>query len=134
MRIFNKTKDGGPDSPVDAYFLFEFKRFGSVALLRFNKGSREAYHTHAFNAYTWFLWGNMCEELKGGSRSYYSRSLFPKVTLRSKNHRVIADKTSWCFTIRGPWVSTWTEDLGDTKITLTHGRIIVSETVYPRKE
>lgn len=125
MKWFNKSKDGGPESPVDAYFLFEIKNFCSIAVLRFNKGSREAFHTHAFNALTWFLSGDMVEEKFDGTVTKYTRSVIPKLTLRTNNHRVIAYKTSWCFNIRGPWAPTWTEDSNGVTTTLSHGRKIV---------
>jgi len=129
MKFLTKTKDGGPESPVDAYFLFEIRSLCSVALLKFNKGCREAHHTHAFNAFTWFISGDMYEEkLYNGNLEYtpYNRSFLPKITRREKNHRVIADKTSWCFTIRGPWNKTWTEDHNGVITTLTHGRIVIN--------
>lgn len=126
MKFFNRSKDGGPESPVDAFFLFEIKSLGSVALLRFNKGTREAFHTHAFHALTWFLCGDLTEEDISGSYHVYKRSWLPKITRRSKNHRVIAYETSWCFTVRGPWASTWTEDTDTHRTVLTHGREIVS--------
>jgi len=126
MRFFSKTKDGGPQSPVDAFFIFEIKAFASIAILRFNKGSREAFHTHAFNALTWFLSGNLVEEQFSGEQRVYRRQLLPKFTSRSCNHRVIANATSWCFTIRGPWKSSWTEDTQEAKTTLTHGRKVVN--------
>jgi len=128
MRFFTKTKDGGPQSPVDAFFLFEIKSFASIAVLRFNTGCREAYHTHAFNALTWFLSGDLLEEKSDGSTKAYKRSLLPKFTRRDNNHRVLANRTSWCLTIRGPWVSTWTEDTDTTTTVLTHGRHVVSIT------
>lgn len=126
MRIFSKTKDGGPGSPVTAFFLFEFKKFGSVALLRFNQGGRESFHTHAFKAWTWFLTGSMVEEKIVGEFKPYQRSLFPKHTPRENNHRVLALTTSWCFTIRGPWVDEWTEDHPKTgeRTVFTHGRVV----------
>ena len=130
MKLFKLAKDGGPDSPVDAFFLVEIKSLFSVALLRFNRGGREAYHTHAFNALTWFLCGQLLEEHLDENGwikySFYKRSLFPKITLRSRNHRVIADRTSWCFTVRGPWADTWTEDTDTHHTVLTHGREIVN--------
>lgn len=122
MRFLCKAKDGGPESPVDAFFLFEIKSIASIALLRFNRGRREAFHTHAFHALTWFLFGDLEEELYDGTGTKYKRSLLPKVTTRSCNHRVLAYKTSWCFTIRGPWKDHWTEDTADATLTLTHGR------------
>lgn len=128
MRLFSKVKDGGLESTVDAFFLFEIKWLCSIALLRFNKGSRENYHSHAFNAMTWFIKGDMKEHrLDILSITRYRRSLIPKFTSRNNLHKVIANKTSWCFTIRGPWSKTWTEyNVSDAaKITLTHGRKIV---------
>lgn len=126
MKFFNRSKDGGPSSPVDAFFLFEIKSIGSVALLRFNKGGREAYHTHAFNAWTWFICGELVEQDYSGEEYQYKRSILPKKTPKEKNHRVLAKKTSWCFTIRGPWEETWTEHRDGEKVTLTHGRKVVS--------
>lgn len=115
-------KDGGPESPVDAYVLFEVKWLCSIMLLKFNKGGREAFHTHAFNALTWFLFGNIVEEDISGGKYTYRRSVFPKVTKKNKNHRVFANLDSWCFTVRGPWSKTWSETLDGKEITLTHGR------------
>lgn len=126
MKFLSKTKDGGPESPVDAFFLFEVKSLGSIALLRFNTGNREAYHTHAFHALTWFLSGDIVEQDISGTLKPYKRSIFPKITTRNKNHRVIANCTSWCLTIRGPWKSTWTEDTDKATVTLTHGRKVVN--------
>lgn len=125
MKLFTKAKDGGPASPVDAFFLIEIKNLFSIALLRFNKGGREQYHTHAFNALTWFLHGNLVEEDISSKLYKYTHSLVPKYTPKSKNHRVFAVTTSWCLTIRGPWDKTWTEHSSNkkTKTTYTHGRI-----------
>jgi len=125
MKILKWSKDGGPESPVDAFFIVEIKSLFSVALLRFNKGGREAYHTHAFNAWTWFISGDLVEQDINGEFHIYERSIVPKITRRTKNHRVIADKTSWCFTVRGPWSDTWTEDTETHHTVLTHGRRIV---------
>jgi len=133
MKLFNKSKDGGSESPVDAFFLFEIKSIGSIALLKFNEGGREAFHTHAFNAFTWFLTGDLVEETLDTEHNtisyyFYRRSLLPKLTHREKNHRVYAYKTSWCFTIRGPWSDTWTEDTGHEHTVLTHGRKVIERT------
>ena len=125
MKILKRSKDGGPESPVDAFFLFEIKRIGSIALLRFNEGGREAYHTHAFNALTWFISGDLVEQDYNGEFHTYKRSIVPKITSRTKNHRVVANKTSWCFTVRGPWTKTWTEDTETHHTVLTYGRRVV---------
>ena len=129
MNITNfmcKRKDGGSESPVDAYFLIEIKDWFSIAILKFNKGGREAYHTHAFDAYTWFLKGNLVEKDVNGKYYVYERSLVPKKTLKSKNHRVTALSDSWCLTVRGKWDKTWTEyneTLDETTI-FSDGRVV----------
>jgi hypothetical protein len=51
MKFLSKCKDGGPESPVTAYVLVEIKSLFSVMLLHFS-GTREAFHSHAFNALT----------------------------------------------------------------------------------
>lgn len=133
MKFFKKCKDGGKNSPVDGYFLCEIKGLFSIALLKFNKGGREQFHTHAFDAYTWFLTGDLEEErlYEDGSHVFtkYTRKLLPKFTSKKNNHRVKANKDSWCLTIRGKWDDTWTEhDLNKGKVTtFTHGRNIVGE-------
>ena len=127
MRALEKTKDGGSKSHVDAYFLIEKKNLFSIALLKFNSGGRGVFHTHAFNALTWFLKGNLIEEDVSGDIYVYKRSFIPKYTPRSKNHIVKSFGTSWCFTIRGPWSKTWEEYDPNTKTVtiLTHGRKVV---------
>lgn len=130
--LLKKTKDGGKNSPVDAYFLIESKPLFSIALLKFNKGTREEYHSHAFDAMTWFIKGDLVEDrIINGKNVYkkYTRSLIPKVTLKENLHRVTALEDSWCFTIRGRWVDKWKEYSEKKKVTtvLTHGRKVVSE-------
>ena len=132
MRLLEKVKDGGPTSPVDAYFLLEIKNLFSVAVLKFNSGGREAFHTHAFNAITWFIKGELIEEDVDGKFYTYIRKLIPKVTRREKNHRVSSIGDSWCLTIRGPWCKTWKEVNKETKeiTTFTNGRKILDVSPY----
>lgn len=132
MRLLQKTKDGGIESTVDAYFLCEFKSLFSIALLKFNKGSRINYHNHAFNAWTWFICGDLEEHRLVDDEVVnrkYKRSFLPKPTTRDNMHKVIAKSPSWCFTIRGKWVDTWNEINveDDTLIFLTHGRKVIKK-------
>jgi hypothetical protein len=122
MKIMQSAPDGGKGSGVNAYFLFESKRFGSVALLRFDKGSREAFHSHAFNALTWWLSGSVTEMHVSGKTLDWKPSFIPKFTVRDCFHKIQAKETTWAFTLRGPWVNTWQEKRGDHFVTLTHGR------------
>jgi hypothetical protein len=123
MKLLQSAPDGGSKSGVTAYFLFESKRFGSIALLKFNAGSREAFHSHAFNALTWWLRGRVTEHHVNGVRLQWQPSFKPKLTKRSCFHKVQAHGTVWALTVRGPWVSQWQEKRGNSTVTLTHGRI-----------
>lgn len=127
MRVLQKRKDGGEQSTVDAYFLIEIKSLFSIAILKFNKGSRANYHSHAFTAWTWFLKGSMTEKFLITPSKEYKRTLLPKVTHKNNIHKVVAKTTSWCFTIRGPWEKNWLEydPTTNQEITLTNGRKVV---------
>lgn len=134
MKLFHKSKDGGPDSNVTGYWLIESKSLFSIVLLRFDKGSREAFHTHAFNAVSWVLSGWLSELVRYNntkvlSREYdYKPSLKPIYTARNRFHRVFGEAdTTWALSFRGPWDKTWKEYLPaeDREVTLTNGRVIV---------
>ncbi len=103
MRLLFKAKDGGPDSTVTGYWLFESKRFGSIALMRFDGKSREAYHSHAFNSVSWLFSGVLYEEFPDGKGHPITPSWKPIVTRRETVHKVDSDKRSWVLTFRGPW-------------------------------
>ena len=125
MKLFYKAKDGGPLSHAWGYWLIEWKPVFSIALLRFEDGSREAYHNHAFNAISWLLSGELYEYGKGGNvLRCYLPSLWPIWTPRERMHKVVSKGRSWAITFRGPWRKSWNEYLPQTgqHVTLTHGR------------
>ncbi len=121
MRLFNKAPDGGKGSGVMGFFLVEIKSLFSIVLLRFSKGSREEYHSHAFNAVTIWLWGHVHEHhlysypltWKGGQLKYTPRSCF---------HKVEAITDTWALCFRGPWKDIWHESRAGNLVMLTHGR------------
>jgi predicted metal-dependent enzyme (double-stranded beta helix superfamily) len=128
MKIVKSAPDGGKDSGVTAYFLIEWKKGFSIALLKFKKGSREAFHSHAFNALTWWLKGEATETLYPSKKQItWKPSFKPKFTPRDNTHKISARKTTWALTLRGPWVDKWVEVKGKQKITLTHGRKVVEK-------
>ena len=127
MKIFSKSPDGGVNSGVTAYFLIEWKGLFSIALLRFSAGSREAFHSHAFNAITWWLKGEVLEyyyPTKPGDFKEFKASFKPKFTPRECFHKIVAMRPAWALTFRGPWAKEWKEYHTKTEetITLTHGR------------
>lgn len=128
MRFFHKGKDGGPKSTVTGYWLIEFKKLFSVALLRFDDGSRDEYHSHAFDCVSWVLKGCLKEQHLEDKSEIHRPSWFPVITKRETFHRVFSEGTTWVFTIRGPWAKLWREYNPTTRkyTTLKRGRIPVS--------
>jgi len=130
-RLFSKRSDGGGESGVTGYFLIEWKPVFSIGLLNFSKGSREAFHDHAFHALTWWLKGSVTEEMLEGSERFkykdFRLSFKPKLTKRDCFHKIHAHISTWALTFRGPWADTWHEWRGGHRlVTLTHGRKVVS--------
>ncbi len=124
MDFFKIRKDGGPDSNVTGYWLIEWKAGFSIALLRFSEGSRENFHSHAFNAWSWILSGALWEDLGDMRSRYLLPSFLPVFTGRDRLHRVHGLHTaSWALTFRGPWSKTWIERTPDGEVvTLANGR------------
>lgn len=130
MKILKRSHDGGKDSGVTGFWLVECKSLFSVVLLKFNTGSREAYHSHAFNALTWWLKGEVTEHyLDVQETRDWRPSLIPKLTKKNCFHKIVAKRPSWALSIRGPWDKTWKENKQGNTYTLTHGRKVVDNEV-----
>lgn len=127
MKVFSYGKDGGPDSCVWGYWLIEIKSLFSVALLCFEDGSREEFHSHAFNSVSWVLSGWLDEEFMDYSRKNHWPGLKPVITKRDTFHRVRSVGRSWVLTFRGPWSKEWKEfsPAKEEYATLTNGRKVV---------
>lgn len=131
MKFFKRMKDGGQESRVEGFWLIESKRLFSIVLLHFSHGSRDAYHSHAFNSISWLLRGGLIEDrmLNDGINfvSVFKPSLRPIVTTRDNLHQVRSNGGTWVLSFRGPWAMMWREYLPKEKkfITLTHGRKVV---------
>lgn len=119
---FKKCKDGGPESKV-WFYGWEFKKLFSIALLKFEPGSREAYHSHAFNCISLILGpGYLREEFKETPYARYHHRGDILITTRTDYHKVISHGRTWVLTLRGPWKDTWKESVGSDEYSLTHGR------------
>lgn len=125
MKLFFKSKDGGPDSNVTGYWLIEWKAGFSIVLLRFSQGSREVFHSHAFNAVSWILRGLLYETIRFNSSRFLFPRLKPYYTSRDTAHRVYGiNNSTWALSFRGPWSKTWKEYTDDSEVTLAHGRVV----------
>jgi len=124
VKLLRWEKDGGPESRVAGLFVIEIKSLFSVVLLRFSDGSRDAYHSHAFDAISWVLCGRLAEAVWQELGWWvYSPSWRPIVTRRSRFHRVTSVGTTWVLSFRGPWADTWLEETRARGVyRLTHGR------------
>ena len=129
MKLFRRSHDGGKKSGVTGFWLVEIKGLFSIVFLRFGKGSRENYHSHAFDAITFWLKGRVIEDrLDTGTKTEFrGPSLRPKFTPRRNIHRVLAQETTYALCFRGPWRKTWFEydPVADEYIELTNGRNVV---------
>ena len=127
MKVFKKGMDGGAKSNVTGFWLIEAKSLFSIVILKFGKGSRENYHNHAFNAWTWFIKGEVDEHHKDGKILNWKPSWKPKYTPKECFHKVFAIEDTYAISFRGPWNNTWKEynPIKQEEITLTHGRRII---------
>lgn len=125
-RIFYRKPDGGKESGVTGYFLIEWKPLFSIGVLHFKKGSREAFHSHAFNAVTFWLKGKVTEvKHPTNTQADFAAGLKPKYTPRENFHKVIAHEDTFALTFRGPWLDYWYEFKNGKSVVLTHGRKIL---------
>ncbi len=133
MKFCFYGKDGGEYSTVSGYWLAEIKRLFSAVLLCFEDGSRDAYHSHAFNCFSWVLNGRLIEhhldrELVDhhidARVEIHEASWVPFMTYRDTFHKVVSEGRTWVLSFRGPWAPTWQEYLPgeDRAVTLTDGR------------
>lgn len=124
MRLMYWGKDGGPESTVWGFWPIEIKGLFSVALLRFEDGSRDAYHNHAFNSVSWLIKGELHEDYLDGKGRPYLPSLRPIITRRHTFHKVSSVGRSYVLTFRGPWTRTWMEFRPEDNqfVELTNGR------------
>ena len=125
MKLFYIGKDGGKESNVWGYWLIEIKSLFSIAVLRFEHGTREAYHSHAFNCISWVLKGKLEERLIEGGINIYKPSLRPIITKRETFHKVFSHGRTWVLTFRGPWSKYWKENIDGKDVVLGHGRKII---------
>ena len=116
MRLFYWGNDGGKFSTVKGFWLVEWKKLFSVVLLRFDPGSRDAHHSHAFNSISWLFKGRLIERHLDGAVTVHYPSLWPIMTYRDTFHKVESVGRTWVLSFRGPWEDTWEE------VTPTEGR------------
>lgn len=118
---YNKFEFG--EQIVSQFVVFECKWLFSIIIFYFHKseGSQDRFHTHAFNAISFKLFGSYVEHRllddKTGWYSVHKRTQFFKYFPRDSYHRIA--KSNGCSTIliSGPWKKEWKEYIeGNGKI------------------
>jgi hypothetical protein len=145
-RVLWGAKDGGPESRVRMWGI-ESKHLGSLLVLRFEEGTREAFHTHAFNAWSWVVCGWLWEytlPAKGQDWheeqqdvDYHGRGWRPIYTDRRTFHKVAGgSRGAWAITVRSPWWEGWREydPRARAQTKLTHGRQVRGNPYDHRKD
>lgn len=124
MKLFSWGKDGGKESTVWGLWFVEIKSLFSIVLLKFENGSRDAYHDHSFNCASWILRGILIENHLNSEIQIHASSWLPIITKRDTFHKVESLGTTWVISFRGPWADRWHEYHPSTGkgATLTHGR------------
>ena len=110
---YNKFEFG--EQIVSQFVVFECKWLFSIIIFYFHKseGSQDRFHTHAFNALSFKLFGKYDEHLldseETGEFHVEERTQFFKYFPRNSYHRIA--KSTGCATIliSGPWKKEWKE-------------------------
>jgi hypothetical protein len=123
---YNKFTFG--EQIVSQFVLFEWKRLGSIIFFYFHKsnGAQDRFHTHAFNALSFKIFGQYDEHVllseDTGKYRVDKRTQFFKYFPRNSYHR-IANSTG-CLTIlfSGRWHKNWREYINGTTVDYSWGR------------
>jgi hypothetical protein len=123
---FNRFYFG--EQVVSQFVLFEFKFLGSIIFFYFHKsnGSQDRFHTHAFNAVSFKLFGEYDEHVlvdeSSGEYEIHRRTQFIKYFPRDSYHRIA--NSNGCMTVlfAGPWKKRWKEYINGKIANYTWGR------------
>jgi len=123
---YNKFTFG--NQVVSQFVIFECKWLFSIIFFYFHKSdsSQDRYHTHAFNALSFKLWGKYTEyllldESSGAFRVRQRTNIF-QFFPRDSYHK-IGDSNGCCtMLLSGPWKNNWKEWINGTVVHYTWGR------------
>lgn len=104
------------DQPVSQFVVFEWKYLFSIIFFYFHKstGAQDRFHTHAFNAISFKLFGrydeHVLETINDGQYYYIeSRTQFIKYFPRERFHRIGNSNGCMTLLLSGPWKKEWKE-------------------------
>mgnify|MGYP007024653432 CR=1 FL=1 len=94
------------DQPVSQFVVFEWKYLFSIIFFYFHKstGAQDRFHTHAFNAISFKLFGEY-----DYSVGVIRRTQFIKYFPREHFHRIANSNGCMTLLLSGPWNKEWKE-------------------------
>jgi hypothetical protein len=116
LLAFNRFEFG--TQPISQFVIFEHKSLFSIIIFYFHKseGSQDRFHTHAFNAISFKLWGSYTEHIlhneETGDWHASERTSFIKYFPRDSYHRIASSKGCCTVLLSGSWRKTWKEFIG----------------------
>lgn len=126
MKLFKFKRIALGDFVAQQFTLFEHKGLFSIIAYRFKgDGWQDRFHTHAFNAISFRVYGTYQERVReaDGSIHIVARNT-SRFRFFTKAHEHMLGVSSGCLTIlvAGPWDQTWTERKQDVLRILGWGR------------
>ena len=112
------------DLVAKQFVLFEHKRLFGIIFFYFKGKMQDRFHTHAFNAISFKLWGTYMEGIytKGQNIRYVHRQNVIKYFPRDSYHSINDSDGCCTLLIQGPWKKTWKEFKDGTETILTWHR------------
>lgn len=123
---FNRFHFG--EQVVSQFVLFEWKKLGSIIFFYFHpsNGSQDRFHTHAFNALSFKVFGEYDEHIlideKTGEYEVQKRNQFFKYFPRNSYHRIARSKGCMTILFSGRWRKEWKEYVNGEIIKYSWGR------------
>lgn len=103
------------DQKVSQFIIFEHKRLFSIIFFYFHKSnkSQDRFHTHAFNAISFKLFGKYTEYILTDEKigKYYTKDRIKIIQYFPRNSFHKIGNSTGCATLlfSGPWKKTWKE-------------------------
>ena len=124
---YNKFDFG--DQPVSQFVIFEWKHLFSIIIFYFHKsnGSQDRFHTHAFNAISFKIFGEYTEYMllseSSGDYTTRRRTQFFRYFPRNSYHKIGNSNGCCTLLLSGRWKKEWKEYTNEGKIiSYTWGR------------
>lgn len=114
--------------------VFEHKRLFGILFFYFKGGEQDRFHTHAFNAISFKLFGSYTEGILNDDKeiSHRVRKEFFRYFPRNSYHSINKSKGCMTLLIQGPWKKTWKEYKNGKEVLLTWHRKEYDKSIHSK--